>query len=617
MATYKEIKGLTVQSFSAEPDLVAAMEGQVWYNSSTGLGGGDLRILGSMDAWSSSTDCSIARRLRTGFGTQDAGTMAFGYGPAAGVFSCEEFNGTGWTTGGTSPTPLTANDEGSDQVGTTGSSGLSCGGYRNSPAGTLTNTNEYDGTSWSGGGAIPSPTGGGINGAGSVAAGVMGGGWPSLTTCNEYASSTWTNVNAMNTGRMYAAGCGLQSTAMAIGDLAAPSGPANTYTESYDATSWTTETGFPTASGRMGAAGNSSAALAYGGMATPPNTSTTASFTWDGSGWTTAASLGLGVYAGGHFGTSTAAVLSSGQVSGAVYQSSTQIYNNDYYFRLPGVWASTSSFNTGRQAFNGMGTATAALVGGGEPVTTQSESFDGSSWTTGPTINTGRGKMGAAGTSTAGVIYGGYISTPVGNTNATEEFNGTWSTSPGTLSQDLSQMAAFGTLTTAVSGGGYNYSASPPKARSITEEYNGTTWAVNPSPSGDLGAANYDCSGAGTQTAGLSIGGNPGTKTITEEYSGTAWTAGGTLVAGKATATAAGTQTDAVVSGGPGTACFGYDGTAWSTRPSMVTSRSEVGGTTPAPASSTLAMGGSPGLATGEIYTGDTTTVTASTLTTS
>jgi hypothetical protein len=251
--------------------------------------------------------------------------------------------------------------------------------------------------------------------------------------------------------------------------------------------------------------------------------------------------------------------------------------------------------------------------------TTNSETYDGTTWSEVNNINTARRKTGAAGTQTAGVIYGGYISTPVGNTDATEEYDGTsWTTVPGVLDQDLAQMAAFGTQTAAVSAGGYNYKASPPKDRAITEEYNGTTWAVNPSPSGDLPAAKSDNSGAGTQTAGLSIGGNPGTLSTTEEYDGSTWSAGGTLIAGKATATAAGSQTDALISGGPtGTVVYGYDGSAWSTRPSMAISRDEVGGTTPAPASSTLAIGGTPSPDSCELFTGPVETATASFVTSS
>ena len=251
--------------------------------------------------------------------------------------------------------------------------------------------------------------------------------------------------------------------------------------------------------------------------------------------------------------------------------------------------------------------------------TVNSEEYNGSTWSEGGNINSTRSKMGAAGSQTAGVIYGGYVSTPVGNVDVTEEYDGTsWTTSPGTLYEDIAQMASFGTLTTAVMAGGYNYKASPPKARAVTQEYNGTTWASNPSPSGDLGAAIYDNSGAGTQTAGLSVGGNPGSVTTVDEYNGTTWSEGGSLKTGAAVATAAGIQTNAKYSAAPATECYGYDGTAWSTRPSLGSPRSECGGTNPAPATSTLVLGGSPsGITTSEEFTGPVETATASFITSS
>ena len=372
MATYKEIKGLTVQNLSADPTLNAGTEGQVWFNSTSGK----LKGLVAISAWSSGTICNTARRLRTGFGTQDAGTMAFGYGPGAGVFNAEEFNGSAWSTGGTSPTPLTANDEGSDQVGTTGSSGLSAGGYRNSPAGSLANTNEYDGTSWSGGGALPGARIGGIGGCGSVAAGAVFGGAPPpsyTTTCDEYASSTWTNVNGLNTARGYMAGCGTQSTGLAVGGGTSPTGGTTTV-EEYDATSWATGGTLPTANTKMGAAGNSGDAISYMGITTAPSTGTTNSQTYDGSAWTAAASLAIGGFTAGHFGTSTAAVCAAGietgnpptSPGGGGYTNQTQLFNKDIFIRLPGAWASGGTLGTGRQNGSGMGISTAALVAGGE-----------------------------------------------------------------------------------------------------------------------------------------------------------------------------------------------------------------------------------------------------------
>lgn len=52
------------------------------------------------------------------------------------------------------------------------------------------------------------------------------------------------------------------------------------------------------------------------------------------------------------------------------------------------------------------------------------------------------------------------------------------------------------------------------------------------SSGGDLATARYALAGCGTQTAGLSFGGNNGLNlTVTEEYNGTSWSAGGALLA--------------------------------------------------------------------------------------
>jgi len=37
MATYKEIQGYTVQSLASDPSATASTEGQVWYNTTTGV----------------------------------------------------------------------------------------------------------------------------------------------------------------------------------------------------------------------------------------------------------------------------------------------------------------------------------------------------------------------------------------------------------------------------------------------------------------------------------------------------------------------------------------------------------------------------------------------------
>ena len=85
---------------------------------------------------------------------------------------------------------------------------------------------------------------------------------------------------------------------------------------------------------------------------------------YDGSAWSTAASLATGRSALQGGGTSSAAVVGGGDTPSAT--NVTEEYNVSFNVRTAGAWSAITGMNTGRQGFNGMGTATAALVAGGE-----------------------------------------------------------------------------------------------------------------------------------------------------------------------------------------------------------------------------------------------------------
>jgi hypothetical protein len=89
--------------------------------------------------------------------------------------------------------------------------------------------------------------------------------------------------------------------------------------------------------------------------------------------------------------------------------------------------------------------------------------------------------------------------------------------------------------------------------------------------------------GAGTQTAGLAFGGDPGTAAnVTEEYDGSAWTAGGNLNTARRNLAGCGTQTAGLAFGGVSTAGTGateeYDGSSWTNTTSMGTARYQLAG---------------------------------------
>ena len=98
--------------------------------------------------------------------------------------------------------------------------------------------------------------------------------------------------------------------------------------------------------------------------------------------------------------------------------------------------------------------------------------------------------------------------------------------------------------------------------------------------------------GSGSQTAALIWGAKGPPSATTYEYDGTNWTAGGNLITARVHQGCAGTQTAALGYGGATppytTATEGYDGTAWSTRPSMASARQRL---TAGSGSQTAALG--------------------------
>jgi hypothetical protein len=205
--------------------------------------------------------------------------------------------------------------------------------------------------------------------------------------------------------------------------------------------------------------------------------------------------------------------------------------------------------NTGRYALGSAnaGTQTAALGFGGDllgPISTATESYNGTSWTTVNSLNTTRAGVGGAGTQTAGLAFGG-SNPPTTTLTSTEKWNGTSWTASGALPVAKRGMAGFGTQTAAIGCGGYL-----PPVTAVTLSFNGSTWtAVN-----SMNTARSHLGGVGTQTAGLGFGGYVGTPTFstaTELWDGTNWTSNPTgLGSGRYGPAGSGTQASALSTGG-------------------------------------------------------------------
>ena len=109
-----------------------------------------------------------------------------------------------------------------------------------------------------------------------------------------------------------------------------------------------------------------------------------------------------------------------------------------------------------------------------------------------------------------------------------------------------------------------NYSSDPSSDAEGQVWYNTTSGTFKSvlaadawSAGGNLATARYGLAGAGTQNAGLAVGGYlPPNLSCTEEYNGTSWSAGGALGTARYALAGAGTQAAGLAFGGyPGEAC--------------------------------------------------------------
>ena len=248
------------------------------------------------------------------------------------------------------------------------------------------------------------------------------------------------------------------------------------------------------------------------------------------------------------------------------------------------AWSSGGDMNTTEGLARGSaGTLTAGLAAGGHPTTTDTEEYDGTSWTETADLTTARNNCLGCGTQTAAVIAGGHPNpavSPGQNFAICEEYDGSSWTESGDLGTGRRTGAVFGIQTAAVYAGGLG--AGSPDRKAEVEEYNGTSW----SEVTNLPTATGANRGIGTLTAGISVAGNPPPGTTTNEtfhYDGTNWTEGGDVNTPRDQGGTSGLQTAGLFFGGNDTTApadvavtESYDGTTWTEVADLSTAR--VGG---------------------------------------
>jgi hypothetical protein len=246
-------------------------------------------------------------------------------------------------------------------------------------------------------------------------------------------------------------------------------------------------------------------------------------------------------------------------------------------------WATGGTLNTARVVTGGAGSQTAALaIGGANPPGTalnQVEQYNGTSWTElSADLNTSKKDAGSTGTTTSALTFAGNYPPP-GATQC-ESYNGTSWTEVGEINTGRWAGASLGANNgAAVYAGGQN---APLPVQPVSETWNGTSWTET----NDLTTGRFSITGTGPTTAGLIAGGNinPPTDYVpnVETYDGTSWTETTDIPTGDANMGCAsqGTTTAAFYFGGttpgPGTGGYFWNGTAWSTAPTMTQAKSNL-----------------------------------------
>ena len=564
MSTFKNIQGRNIRSYTTNPD--NPLEGQMWYNQTEQK----LKGVAASGATRSGSSMLTARSNAASFGnTRDASAAAAGYTGTANTNVTEEFNGSGFSSGGN----VNTSRRGARGTGAI-TAGLICSGYSSTESNA---TEEYDGSSFT--------NGGNLNTArffagtfGTQTAGVAAGGnqpSPAKNVTEEYNGSAWTTVPAtLSTGRENHMAGGTETAGIVCGgDNATPTILAAT--EEYDGSTWTAGGNLNTARAAIQGSGIQTAAIVIGGN---NPTKLTSIETYNGTSWTTSPATLATARDGAHnAGTTTAAIVSGGVTPGPTTSNTTEEFNFTANTITAAAFASGGNLNTAREMGGVAGTTPAGIYMAGKtyPNTfrNETEEYNGSSWSEQSNVSTARTAAGA-GTQTAGLIFGGTNGAPgsTGVQSATEEYDGSSWTNGGSLSAARLNMYGAGLQTAAFGAGGV---ISTNAAVTTVEDYNGSTWTSGTAmPTAQQGGGT-----AGLPSARLVFGGYSPYSAVTLEGDGEGWTASGSMIQARGILAGFGSQTDAIAAGGSvnpnanSALAEGYDGTSWSTRPSMATAR--------------------------------------------
>jgi len=499
MATYKEVKGITIQTGDEDPQL-------------------------NVGSFSSGGSMTTDRARLAGDGIQTAFVVFGGTTPSPGtqLANTETYDGTSFSETG----DLSLGRTDLAGAGTT-TAALAVAGS----AGTgLTNTAEaFGGSSWT---SSPSCNTARyqLAGFGTQTNMVIAGGLipPFSNATEEWNGSSWTEKNELNTARqgLNSSGSGVYTAGIVAGGRKAhPSNPGQeaNETELWNGTSWTEVNELNEAKQLGGLFGTSTSAIYAGGADTATLSATES---WDGTSWSEVNDLSTARYYTAAGGASNQSGIIAGGAPGAATE--------EWSFPDGSILQEGLIFKSVDTTFKGFGT------GAGIPST---------SWSSGGSLNTARYRLSASGSgasATSSLVFGGYkpsSAPPNDYFNATEQYNGTAFSNLPNLNEAGSSAAGFGSGTTAIMAGG----GGGTRADDEVESYNGSSW----SEVAEMNEGKAQVTGAGASgTAGIVFAGRvgpPGDTVNTETWNGTSWTEVAELNTARDEAGGCGTQTAAML----------------------------------------------------------------------
>ena len=281
-------------------------------------------------AWASGNSFPINNRMQAQAGPQTAAISYGGRtypGPNAANNNSSTYNGTSWTAIPSISTAryfLAGAKEGT-QTAAMCVAGTATTGATNS-------TEEYDGSSWTGGGAYPISTSMGDHGGGTQTAAIVAGGYggtpvPYTAQTATYNGSSWTALSSpsnLNTARSYGSMCGPQTAALLVSGQ-----PGTGGAESWNGSAWTAVPVLNTTRNYVGASGTNTSALTWGGELPPGAAQTNVSESWNGSAWSTSFNMATPGYSGGASGSSSSALATGGTEGGSGRASATEEFTGE------------------------------------------------------------------------------------------------------------------------------------------------------------------------------------------------------------------------------------------------------------------------------------------------